>query len=77
VIEANGLTKDYGDKRAVDGLSFTVRPGIVTGFLGPNGAVKSTTMRLILGLVARARHVAGYCALALAIAATLLVRRDT
>jgi ABC-2 type transport system ATP-binding protein len=50
VIEARGLTKDYGDKRAVDGLSFTVQPGIVTGFLGPNGSGKSTTMRLILGL---------------------------
>src|SRR5438132_1766271 len=50
VIEANGLTKDYGEKRAVDGLDFTVRPGIVTGFLGPNGSGKSTTMRLILGL---------------------------
>jgi len=50
VIEAQGLTKDYGDKRAVDGLTFTVRPGIVTGFLGPNGSGKSTTMRLILGL---------------------------
>jgi ABC-2 type transport system ATP-binding protein len=50
VIEAHGLTKDYGDKRAVDGLSFKVEPGIVTGFLGPNGSGKSTTMRLILGL---------------------------
>ena len=50
VIEATGLTKDYGEKRAVDDLSFTVRPGIVTGFLGPNGSGKSTTMRLILGL---------------------------
>jgi len=50
VIEARELTKDYGSKRAVDGLSFTVRPGIVTGFLGPNGSGKSTTMRLILGL---------------------------
>jgi ABC-2 type transport system ATP-binding protein len=50
VIEAVGLTKDYGAKRAVDGLSFTVKPGIVTGFLGPNGSGKSTTMRLILGL---------------------------
>jgi ABC-2 type transport system ATP-binding protein len=50
MIEARALTKDYGDKRAVDGLSFTVRPGIVTGFLGPNGSGKSTTMRLILGL---------------------------
>jgi ABC-2 type transport system ATP-binding protein len=50
VIEAHNLTKDYGDKRAVDGLSFEVRPGTVTGFLGPNGSGKSTTMRLILGL---------------------------
>jgi ABC-2 type transport system ATP-binding protein len=50
VIEARGLSKVYGDKRAVDDLSFTVRPGLVTGFLGPNGSGKSTTMRLILGL---------------------------
>ena len=50
MIEARELTKDYGSKRAVDDLSFTVRPGIVTGFLGPNGSGKSTTMRLILGL---------------------------
>jgi ABC-2 type transport system ATP-binding protein len=50
MIEAIGLTKQYGDKKAVDGLSFTVRPGQVTGFLGPNGAGKSTTMRMILGL---------------------------
>ncbi|MEV8017991.1 ATP-binding cassette domain-containing protein [Streptomyces sp. NPDC086554] len=50
MIEATELTKRYGDKIAVDRLSFTVRPGRVTGFLGPNGAGKSTTMRLILGL---------------------------
>ncbi len=50
MIEARDLTKDYGEKRAVDGLSFTVQPGVVTGFLGPNGSGKSTTMRLILGL---------------------------
>ncbi len=50
MIEAHGLTKQYGEKTAVDDLSFTVRPGIVTGFLGPNGAGKSTTMRMILGL---------------------------
>ncbi|HEY5295760.1 MAG TPA: ATP-binding cassette domain-containing protein [Gaiellaceae bacterium] len=50
MIEAHGLTKDYGDKRAVEDLSFTVQPGIVTGFLGPNGSGKSTTMRLILDL---------------------------
>ncbi len=50
MIRACGLTKRYGDKTAVAGLTFTVRPGVVTGFLGPNGAGKSTTMRLILGL---------------------------
>jgi ABC-2 type transport system ATP-binding protein len=55
MIEARDLTKDYGEKRAVDGLSFTVQPGIVTGFLGPNGSGKSTTMRLILGLDAPTR----------------------
>jgi ABC-2 type transport system ATP-binding protein len=55
MIEARDLTKDYGSKRAVDGLSFTVRPGVVTGFLGPNGSGKSTTMRLILGLDAPTR----------------------
>ena len=50
LIEARNLTKDYGDKRAVDDLTFTVQPGVVTGFLGPNGSGKSTTIRLILGL---------------------------
>ncbi|QKG19976.1 ABC transporter ATP-binding protein [Actinomadura verrucosospora] len=50
MIEARSLTKRYGETTAVDGLSFTVRPGTVTGFLGPNGAGKSTTMRMILGL---------------------------
>ncbi|MFF0226721.1 ATP-binding cassette domain-containing protein [Streptomyces sp. NPDC004629] len=50
MIELEGLTKRYSDKVAVQDLTFTVRPGIVTGFLGPNGAGKSTTMRMILGL---------------------------
>ena len=50
-IEVNGLTKEYGGRAVVDDLSFTVRPGLVTGFLGPNGAGKSTTMKMILGLV--------------------------
>ena len=50
MIAAHLLTKDYGDKRAVDGLTFEVKPGVVTGFLGPNGSGKSTTMRLVLGL---------------------------
>ncbi|BCJ52509.1 multidrug ABC transporter ATP-binding protein [Actinoplanes sp. NBRC 14428] len=49
-IRARGLTKRYGHRVAVDDLSFTVRPGLVTGFLGPNGAGKSTTMRMLLGL---------------------------
>jgi ABC-2 type transport system ATP-binding protein len=50
MIVAENLTKYYGEQRAVDELSFTVRPGVVTGFLGPNGSGKSTTMRLILEL---------------------------
>ncbi|MFI9100099.1 ABC transporter ATP-binding protein [Streptomyces fildesensis] len=50
MIEADRLTKRYGDTVAVDDLTFTVRPGQVTGFLGPNGAGKSTTLRMILGL---------------------------
>jgi ABC-2 type transport system ATP-binding protein len=58
VIEARELTKRFGDVTAVDRLSFTVQPGVVTGFLGPNGAGKSTTMRLLLGLD---RPTAGSC----------------
>ncbi|MET7699506.1 MULTISPECIES: ABC transporter ATP-binding protein [unclassified Streptomyces] len=50
MIELAGLTKRYGEKVAVNNLTFSVRPGIVTGFLGPNGAGKSTTMRMMLGL---------------------------
>jgi len=50
MIEVTGLTKQYGDKVAVKDLTFTVKPGVVTGFLGPNGAGKSTTMRMIAGL---------------------------
>jgi len=50
MIEARDLTKRYESTLAVDRLSFTVRPGTVTGFLGPNGSGKSTTMRLIMGL---------------------------
>jgi ABC-2 type transport system ATP-binding protein len=49
-IEVNGLRKRFGPTTALDGMSFTVRPGQVTGFVGPNGAGKSTTMRVILGL---------------------------
>ncbi|MGO9752891.1 MAG: ABC transporter ATP-binding protein [Solirubrobacteraceae bacterium] len=50
MIEIENVTKRYGDKVAVEDLTFSVKPGIVTGFLGPNGAGKSTTMRVILGL---------------------------
>src|SRR5262245_50543288 len=50
MIEIHALTKRYGRTTAVSDLTFTVHPGVVTGFLGPNGAGKSTTMRMILGL---------------------------
>ena len=50
MIEVSGLRKRFGPALALDGMSFTVRPGRVTGFVGPNGAGKSTTMRVILGL---------------------------
>ena len=50
MIKARGLTKHYGDKVALDGVSFSIKPGVVTGFLGPNGAGKSTSMRLMVGL---------------------------
>lgn len=49
-VEAQGLSKSFGSKRAVDNLSFTLQPGAVTGFLGPNGSGKSTTLRLMMGL---------------------------
>ena len=52
MIEVERLSKRFGPVTAVDDLSFTVRPGRVTGFLGPNGAGKTTTMRIILGLAA-------------------------
>ena len=55
MIRAQGLTKAFGDKIAVNGLDFTIEPGRVTGFLGPNGAGKSTTMRMALGLDAPTR----------------------
>lgn len=50
-ITINGLTKSFGTVRAVDDLTFTVSPGRVTGFLGPNGSGKTTTLRMLLGLV--------------------------
>jgi ABC-2 type transport system ATP-binding protein len=50
IIEVSGLRKRFGAIQALDGMTFTARPGLVTGFVGPNGAGKSTTMRVILGL---------------------------
>jgi ABC-2 type transport system ATP-binding protein len=55
MIEIDHVTKRYGDKVAVDDLTFSVKPGVVTGFLGPNGAGKSTLMRIVLGLDAPTR----------------------
>jgi ABC-2 type transport system ATP-binding protein len=51
-IDVDGLTKRFGAVTALDDLTFSVRPGVVTGFLGPNGAGKTTTLRCLLGLVA-------------------------
>ena len=50
IIEIDGLRKRFGPVQALDGMTFTVRPGQVTGFVGPNGAGKSTTMRVVVGL---------------------------
>jgi len=49
-IEIDGLRKRFGPAQALDEMTFTVRPGQVTGFAGPNGAGKSTTMRVVVGL---------------------------
>ena len=51
MIEVKGLVKTYGAKRAVDGVTFTVKRGDILGFLGPNGAGKSTTMKMITGFL--------------------------
>lgn len=50
-VEIQNLSKHYGSFRAVDDLSFTVEPGRITGFLGPNGSGKTTTLRMLLGLI--------------------------
>jgi ABC-2 type transport system ATP-binding protein len=85
MIEAVGLTKRFGAKLAVDDLSFTIRPGVVTGFLGPNGAGKSTTMRMLLGLdrptagsatVNGRAYVEHHAVAALAVGMVVLMRRD-
>ena len=52
VVEAESLTKRFGEVPAVTDLSFALEAGTITGFLGPNGAGKTTTLRMILGLVA-------------------------
>jgi ABC-type uncharacterized transport system ATPase subunit len=52
VLELQGLTRRYGDVVALDGLSFTVREGQLFGFVGSNGAGKTTAMRIILGVLA-------------------------
>src|SRR5512139_2273063 len=51
MIVVEGLTKDYGDRRAIDNLSFNAEPGEILGFLGPNGAGKTTTMRILTGFM--------------------------
>src|SRR6478609_8367972 len=51
-VEVRGLTRTFGQVRAVDGVSFTVPPGLLTGFVGGNGAGKTTTMRMIMGVLA-------------------------
>ena len=51
MIEVKNLTKNYGDKRAVDNISFTANDGEILGFLGPNGAGKSTTMTILTGYI--------------------------
>lgn len=58
-MEIQRLVKRYGDKIDADGLDFTAQPGAVTGFLGSNGAGKSTTMRMIVGLDAPTSGPAG------------------
>jgi ABC-type uncharacterized transport system ATPase subunit len=77
VIEVDHLIKRFGAVTAVDGLTFSVRPGHATGFLGPNGAGKTTTMRVILGLDAWSLVVLlAWPAVALLAAAVTITRRD-
>lgn len=52
MIDVKDLTKDYGQRRAIDKLNFSITKGDVVGFLGPNGAGKSTTMKIITGFMA-------------------------
>jgi ABC-2 type transport system ATP-binding protein len=60
-IEVNSLTKLYAKQKAIDAISFTTRPGKVTGFLGPNGAGKSTTMKILTGFIPQTSGTATVC----------------
>lgn len=53
MLQLQGITKSYGERRALDDVSFTVRPGRLTGFVGGNGAGKTTAMRIVLGVLSR------------------------
>ena len=61
ILLTDGLTKDYGRFRALDGLTLEVRPGEIVGLLGPNGSGKSTALRLFLGFL---KATAGRCTIA-------------
>ena len=61
IIEAQGLTRRFGERVAVDGLDLDVAEGSITGFLGPNGAGKTTTIRMLLGLIAPSSGQAKVC----------------
>ena len=61
MIEVKDLVKTYGSKRAVNGVTFTVRRGEILGFLGPNGAGKSTTMKMITGYLPASGGSASVC----------------
>jgi ABC-2 type transport system ATP-binding protein len=60
-IEVDSLTKLYGKQKAIDAISFSTRPGKVTGFLGPNGAGKSTTMKILTGFIPQTSGTATVC----------------
>jgi len=60
-VTVSGLTKIYGEQRAVDNITFEVKPGDVLGFLGPNGAGKSTTMKIISGFIPPSEGKASVC----------------
>lgn len=61
MIEVEGLTKDYGPRRAINNLTFNARPGEILGFLGPNGAGKTTTMRILTGFIPPTSGIAQVC----------------